>query len=149
MRPNQLYALSLPHPIVTEEPLARSVLEFTRRELFTPFGMRTLTPHDARYCGRYQGAPTLRDRAYHQGTVWPFLLGAYFDAQFRFTPEPGIADLKRVVEAFEQHLDVAGIGQISEIFDGDSPHTPRGAIAQAWSVAEIIRIFDTYSGWTP
>jgi predicted glycogen debranching enzyme len=132
IRPNQLAALAI--RMVEGERAARA-LEVVRRELLTPYGLRTLSPRDPRYHGRYEGNQESRDEAYHQGTVWPWLLGPYARALFAVhgkTPD--------LLAPFSEHLLEAGLGQISEIFDGDPPHAPRGCIAQAWSVAQLLEI---------
>jgi predicted glycogen debranching enzyme len=138
LRPNQLYALALPWPSIGPER-ARAVLATVERELLTPVGLRTLAPRDPAYRPRYEGGPAERDGAYHQGTVWPFLLGVYVCALLRFRSAAGKAAAKSLLDAFARHLAEAGVGSISEIFDAEPPHAPRGATAQAWSVAEILR----------
>jgi predicted glycogen debranching enzyme len=136
IRPNQLFAFSLPHCILNEDHRA-SVLDVVTRELLTPLGLRTLSPRDSRYQGHYDGDQASRDGAYHQGTVWPWLLGPYVRALWSVR---GRSDVSALLEPFRAHLLQAGLGQVSEIFDGDPPHAPRGCIAQAWSVAELIEI---------
>ena len=140
IRPNQLLAVSLHHSMVPR-PLALSVLATVEEHLLTPFGLRTLSPKDAAYRGRYEGGPEERDSAYHQGTVWPWLLGAYATAFRRAHGEgPKIeAAIRRLLAPLEDFLLGDGLGQIPEIFDGDAPHRPRGCMAQAWSVAELLR----------
>jgi glycogen debranching enzyme len=116
--------------------------------LWTPRGLRTLVPHDTRYHGRYQGGPWERDSAYHQGTVWPWLLGPFVDAHLLVYRDPAAA--RRFVAPLRDHLfDEACVGSVSEIFDGDAPHAPRGCIAQAWSVAEVFRAWMATSGAAP
>ena len=140
IRPNQIFAVSLPHsPLSTDRQ--RSVLRVVTERLLTPYGLRTLDPRDPRYRGRYGGSWESRDRAYHQGTVWAWLLGAYVEAYLKLEGgEPsGVERARGLLAAFDEHLMQGGLGQISEIFDGDPPHAPRGCIAQAWSVAEILR----------
>jgi predicted glycogen debranching enzyme len=140
IRPNQVIALSLRHSMVSRERGER-ILETVRRDLLTPVGLRTLSPFDPRYRGVYEGDPLQRDAAYHQGTVWPWLLGPYLTAcrrVYRDSEEARRHALDCLSE-FESHLGDAGVGQISEIFDGDFPHRPRGCIAQAWSVGELLR----------
>ncbi len=136
LRPNQIFALSLPHPPITGER-AHSVLAVCARELWTPVGMRSLAPHDPRYVGRYGGGPVQRDGAYHQGTVWTWLLGAFATAHYRAHADAAAAlDLLRGIPP---HLREACVGQVSEIMDGDAPFAARGCVAQAWGVAEVLR----------
>jgi predicted glycogen debranching enzyme len=143
VRPNQIFAVSLPFsPLDPAEQT--SVVRAVREQLLTPCGLRTLSPADPAYRGRYRGNPALRDGAYHQGTVWPWLLGAFGEAALRVAdnPEREKGDLRQYLRAFlRQHLSEAGIGTVSEVFDGDAPHRPGGCIAQAWSVAELIRLY--------
>jgi predicted glycogen debranching enzyme len=139
LRPNQLYAIGLPHALLPRDKAVR-VLDAVKRHLLTPVGLRTLAPSDPHYQGRYGGGVQARDGAYHQGTVWPFLMGIYFDAVIRLHGEEGKAAAREWLGAFAPHLEEAGLGTISEVFDGDPPHRPGGAVAQAWSVAELLRI---------
>jgi predicted glycogen debranching enzyme len=136
-RPNQLFALSLPHPILAPARW-KPVLEAVRERLLTPVGLRSLVPGHAEYKSTYFGDLRARDAAYHQGTVWAWLIGAWVDAWLRVHPDDR-AGARRFLEGFEAHLDEAGVGSVSEIFDADPPFTPRGCIAQAWSVAEVLR----------
>lgn len=138
LRPNQIFALSLPFPIAIPER-ATAVLKKIRQELYTPVGLRTLTPKHPAYQGRYVGGPRQRDGAYHQGTVWAWLLGPYISALLRFGGAEGPTDAAAAIKAIAPHLLQGCIGSVSEIFDGDAPHIPRGAFAQAWSVGEILR----------
>ena len=147
LRPNQLYALGLPHVLLPRERAVR-VLDAVRRHLLTPVGLRTLSPEHPAYHGRYAGSAAARDAAYHQGTVWPYLAGAYFDAVTRVHGEAGKAEAREWLDGFASHLEEAGVGTVSEVFDGDTPHAPGGAIAQAWSVAEILRVA-VRTGWRP
>ncbi|HWD97520.1 MAG TPA: amylo-alpha-1,6-glucosidase [Bryobacteraceae bacterium] len=143
IRPNQVIALSLGFPLI-EGDRAMQILAAIERELLTPFGLRTLAPTDPQYRGTYEGGIEQRDGGYHQGTVWPWLLGHFITAYLR-THNPGPQAVERArawLSAFEAHLSDAGLGFISEIFDGDPPHRPRGCIAQAWSVAEILRAYN-------
>jgi predicted glycogen debranching enzyme len=140
IRPNQIVALALPGCPLSREQQA-SVLKVVTEHLLTPYGLRTLSPGDGRYRRRYGGSWESRDRAYHQGTVWAWLIGPYVDALFNVegdTP-PTREKARRVLSAFDSHLAEAGLGFVSEIFDADPPHAPRGCIAQAWSVAEVLR----------
>ena len=136
LRPNQLIALSLPYKLLDDER-ARRVLRACERELLTSYGLRTLDADNPRYVGQYGGNQWQRDGAYHQGTVWPWLLGAFARAHFALN-----GDAQRAISylaPLEQHLADACIGQISEIFDADPPHVAQGCFAQAWSVAEVLR----------
>ncbi len=140
IRPNQILAVSLPHGMLSLKK-ARSVVEVVERHLLTPYGLRTLSPGDPRYRPRYEGDSWSRDGAYHQGTVWPWLLGPFLTAYLKVNrgTRAARAQAAKWLEPLEEHLHQAGLGQISEIFDGDPPHYPRGCIAQAWSVAEVLR----------
>ncbi|HEY2115325.1 MAG TPA: amylo-alpha-1,6-glucosidase, partial [Candidatus Angelobacter sp.] len=140
IRPNQIFAVSLHHSMLSPER-ARAVVEVIEKELLTPVGLRTLSPADPRYCAKYEGNQFSRDSAYHQGTVWPWLLGPFVSAYVRVNDgtAQSRARAHELLRGIEQHLTQAGLGQISEIFDADPPHHPRGCFAQAWSVAEILR----------
>jgi predicted glycogen debranching enzyme len=139
IRPNQVIAISLPNTMVTRER-ATSILNVVERELLTPRGLRTLSPSDPNYIGRYEGGPGSRDGAYHEGTVWPWLMGPYITALGKtFGRSAGQRFAAMWLEDFQHHLHEACLGQVSEIFDGDAPHAPRGCVAQAWSVAELLR----------
>jgi predicted glycogen debranching enzyme len=141
LRPNQVIALSLPSPLLDPDK-ARRALAAVERDLLTPYGLRTLSPHDPRYKGRYEGDQWHRDGAYHQGTVWPWLLGPFITVAIKYAPNKEAArkHYREYLQPLWRHLQKAGLGSISEIFDGDAPHTPRGCIAQAWSVAEVLRV---------
>jgi predicted glycogen debranching enzyme len=140
IRPNQIFAVSLPYAILSDDRAA-SVVEVVERELLTPYGLRSLSPRDARYRPQITGDSYSRDTAYHQGTVWGWLMGAFITAyvKVRDRSEESRRAAEQLFTGFREHLSEAGLGQISEIFDGDAPHTPRGCIAQAWSVAELLR----------
>ncbi|HJT17546.1 MAG TPA: amylo-alpha-1,6-glucosidase, partial [Thermoanaerobaculia bacterium] len=139
IRPNQLLAISLPFPLLSGDR-ADSVLRVCEEKLLTTAGLRTLAPDDPRYRGHMDGGVAERDGAYHQGTVWPWLLGPFVSALVRVRGDAGREEGRRLVDAMQQHLLDAGVGTISECFDGDPPHAPRGCIAQAWSVAELLRV---------
>ena len=139
IRPNQIFALSLPYPLLPKDK-ARAVLAVIEEKLLTPFGLRSLSPDDPSYRGRYEGDRVSRDTAYHQGTVWSWLLGPYADALVKTNGAVGKAKARKAVEGLFPHLQEAGLGTISEIFDGDAPHAPRGCPAQAWSVGEALRV---------
>jgi predicted glycogen debranching enzyme len=136
LRPNQLIALSLPYAVL-DDARARLVLRACERDLLTSYGLRTLDPDDPRYIAHYGGDPLQRDRAYHQGTVWPWLLGAFARVHFRLYGD--VQQAASYLAPLEQHLADACVGQISEIFDANPPHAPQGCVAQAWSVAETLR----------
>jgi predicted glycogen debranching enzyme len=136
LRPNQLLAVALPSPLL-DAARAADVVAACQRELLTPMGLRTLSPGDPAYVGRYAGGPLERDAAYHQGTVWPWLLGAFAIAHHKVHGRA--AEARALLAGIGSHLAEAGVGSVSEIFDGEAPHRPRGCIAQAWSVAEILR----------
>ncbi|CAO3421014.1 amylo-alpha-1,6-glucosidase [Azospirillum endophyticum] len=136
-RPNQIFAISLDHPVL-ERARWEPVVETVRSRLLTPVGLRSLAPGSRDYKAKYFGDLRARDAAYHQGTVWGWLIGPYVDAWLKLHPEDK-AGARRLLEGFLPHLDEAGIGTISEIFDAEAPFTPRGCISQAWSVAEVLR----------
>jgi len=136
LRPNQVMALALAYPLF-EGDRARATFEVVTSKLLTPYGLRTLSPDDARYQCVYQGDQRARDFAYHMGLVWPWLLGPYLDAHLRLGGDRAAA--RRLVDPFLAHLSDAGLGSISEIFEPEPPYRPVGCIAQAWSVAEILR----------
>jgi predicted glycogen debranching enzyme len=136
-RPNQVFAISLDHPVL-ERSRWESVLEIVRDRLLTPVGLRSLAPRHPDYKPKYYGDLRSRDAAYHQGTVWGWLIGPFVDAWLKVHPEDR-AGARLLLEGFEKHLSEACVGSISEIFDADEPYTPRGCVAQAWSVAEVLR----------
>jgi predicted glycogen debranching enzyme len=138
LRPNQVFALSLRYPVLRKEHW-QPVLEVVRRELLTPVGLRSLAPGHPDYKANYDGDVRARDAAYHQGTVWGWLIGHYIDATLRVNPDLKAA--RALLKGLEDHLEHAGVGQLSEIFDATAPFHPRGCIAQAWSVAEALRVF--------
>jgi predicted glycogen debranching enzyme len=136
LRPNQLFAVSLPQSPLNEEQ-QRAVVDVCARHLLTSYGLRSLAPDDAHYKARYGGSRYDRDAAYHQGTVWGWLVGPFILAHLRVYRDPELARL--FLEPFTHHLRQHGLGTASEIFDGDPPFTPRGCIAQAWTVGEVLR----------
>src|SRR5262249_25422183 len=140
IRTNQILAVSLPHTMLSREK-ADQVMAVVERDLLTPYGLRSLSPNDSQYCGRYEGGPSKRDGVYHQGTVWAWLMGPFITAYLKVngTGKKGREQAARWLDAFYGHLNDAGLGQVSEVFDGDGPHHPGGCIAQAWSVAELLR----------
>ena len=138
LRPNQIFAVSLPFPLL-QGAAAEPVVEAVGRALLTSYGLRSLSPDDPAYRGDYGGDPWRRDGAYHQGPVWAWLLGAYAEAHYRVYGDRAAA--LTLLQPIEHHLRDAGLGTISEILEGDAPHEPRGCIAQAWSVAEVLRVW--------
>ncbi|RPJ43716.1 MAG: glycogen debranching protein, partial [Candidatus Latescibacterota bacterium] len=136
LRPNAIFAVSLRHsPLAPERQ--KAIVDLAATRLVTPHGLRSLADDDPRYAGRYGGDRLQRDKAYHQGTVWAWLIGPFVTAHFRVYRDAALA--RTFLEPFFGHLSEHGLGSVSEIFDGDPPFTPRGCIAQAWSVAEILR----------
>jgi predicted glycogen debranching enzyme len=136
-RPNQLLAVSLRHAVLAPERW-EAVVEVARKQLLTPVGLRSLAPGHPDFKSRYFGDLRTRDAAYHQGTVWAWLIGPFIDAWLKVHPGDR-AGARRFLEGFVSQLSEAGLGTISEIFDAEPPYTPRGCIAQAWSVAEVLR----------
>ena len=136
IRPNQLFAVSLPYSVLNADRM-RAVVDTCARDLLTSYGLRSLAPQDPAYRGRYAGDSRQRDAAYHQGTVWSWLLGPFALAHFRVYGDASRA--KEFLTPMAEHLASACIGSVSEIFDGDAPHIARGCFAQAWGVAEILR----------
>ncbi len=141
LRPNQLFAISLPFALLEGER-AGAVLQIVTEKLYTPVGLRSLSPGDSRYMGIYSGDPYKRDSSYHQGTVWSWLLGPYVDALVKVQGHE--LEVKGVIDAFKQHLKEACIGSVPEILDGNAPYLPKGCVAQAWGVAEILRVIKQY-----
>jgi len=140
LRPNQILAVSLPHSMLEPER-SRQVVDVVQRELLSPLGLRTLPRSDPRYVPRYEGGVQSRDSAYHQGTVWPWLMGPFLAAFLKVNDSSPAArrQVEEWLSPFLNHLSDAGLGHISEILDAEPPHTPRGCFAQAWSVAEVLR----------
>ena len=140
-RPNQLFAISLPFPLI-EGDKAKIILQQVTDHLYTPVGLKTLPKSDAHYIPVYGGDQYHRDSSYHEGTVWSWLLGPYIDAVMKTQGTKEKA--QQVINDFKYHLNEAGIGTVSEIFDAEPPHHPRGCIAQAWGVAEVMRVIKDY-----
>lgn len=145
LRPNQVMAASLPFSPVNDE-IKKSLLNKVKDKLLTPRGLRTLSPDDKYYKGEYHGNSYTRDMAYHQGTVWPWLLGHFAEAYLKIGDKKVKEWLQSIYENFEPALTEYGIGTIAEIYDGDAPHKAKGAIAQAWSVAELLRMREMLKG---
>ncbi len=146
LRPNQIFAVSLPESPLSRER-QRQVVEACARHLLTSFGLRSLAPGHPQYQGRYAGGPPERDGAYHQGTVWGWLLGPFALAHLRAYGDPAAAGA--YLHPMAHHLADYGVGSLAEIFDGDPPFTPRGCIAQAWTVAETLRAWMEITGYRP
>jgi predicted glycogen debranching enzyme len=140
LRPNQIFALSLPFPLLPRAKAAR-VLAAVEEKLYTPVGLRTLSPDHPGYHAVYEGGQDSREAAYHQGTAWTWLLGPYLTALVRVHGAAGRRKAREVIAALEPRLAEAGVGSLSEIFDAEAPHSPRGCIARAWSVAEVLRAY--------
>jgi predicted glycogen debranching enzyme len=138
-RPNQLLAISLRHPVLSRARW-QWVLDVVRNRLLTPVGLRSLDPRHPDYKAQYFGDLRARDAAYHQGTIWGWLIGPFVDAWLRMHPDQHV-EARRFLSGLEEHLNAACIGNVSEIFDAEAPYHPRGCIAQAWSVAELLRAY--------
>ena len=143
LRPNQLFAVSLPFVLI-EGAKADAILRVVEEKLYTPVGLRSLPADDIHYVPHYGGDQWHRDSSYHEGTVWSWLLGAYVDAIVKLRATSYELLTKKVIDNFRYHLSEACIGSVSEIFDADPPHHPRGCVAQAWGVAEILRVMVDY-----
>lgn len=144
VRPNQLLAVSLPYSPLSEV-MQLAVMIKLKEELLTPRGLRSLSPADQHYCSHYGGDQTSRDRAYHQGTVWPWLLAHFAEGYLKVYKREGLALLTEIYENMAPALEEQCLYSIAEVFDGDWPHKAGGAVAQAWSVAELIRMHDVIS----
>jgi predicted glycogen debranching enzyme len=141
VRPNMVIAVSLPYSMLDKSQM-KKVLDIADKELVTPRGLRTLSPGNALYKGVCKGNQEERDNAYHQGTVWPWLYGPFCEGWLRVYGQQGVQKVKRLIYGLEAVMSEHGISTISEIYDGDPPHAPQGAISQAWSVGEVLRIID-------
>jgi glycogen debranching enzyme len=140
IRPNQIFAVSLFHGMLSLEK-SKSVVAVVERHLLTPYGLRSLAPSDPQYRGRYEGNPWNRDSAYHQGTVWPWLMGPFVTAYLQVNGRSSKTrkQASQWLAEFRRYIEDEGLGQVPEVFDGDAPHRAGGCIAQAWSVAELLR----------
>jgi predicted glycogen debranching enzyme len=152
IRPNQILAVSLPHSMLTSAQM-RSVIAVVEAHLRTPYGLRTLSPADPAYRSTYEGGPDSRDLAYHQGPVWPWLFGPFLSAYLRVNKhsEEAKEQAEQWIKSFSSLLGSYGLGQIGELADSESPFTPKGCIAQAWSVGELLRVLveDFYGHTAP
>ena len=142
IRPNQIFAVSLPNTMLPPDK-EKAIVDRVEKDLLTPFGLRSLSTDNPLYRGQYHGDAFTRDTAYHNGTAWPWLLGAYVRAYRKVHnySKKSLEDMRALLEGFDTHLETAGLGTVSEVFNGDYPHSPGGCIAQAWSVAEIFRAY--------
>jgi predicted glycogen debranching enzyme len=142
MRPNQIIAVALPKPLL-QKSKEKAVVDAVRSQLLTPYGLRTLSPKDPNYKGLYEGDLQSRDLAYHQGPAWPWLLGPFVKAYVKVSEDLNASrkEAAKFLDPMRAHLRETGLGYLSELFDGDSPWHPRGCIAQAWSVAEVLRAY--------
>jgi predicted glycogen debranching enzyme len=136
-RPNQIFAISLKHPVL-DHTRWKPVVEVVQQKLLTPVGLRSLSPDHKDYKAKYDGDLRSRDAAYHQGTVWAWLIGPFVDAWLK-VHDDNRREARRFLEGFVPHLNDACVGSIAEIFDAEAPYTARGCVAQAWSVAEVLR----------
>jgi predicted glycogen debranching enzyme len=141
VRPNMVIAVSLPFTMLDKSQM-KSILDIADKELVTSRGLRTLSPRNEFYQGQCEGNQETRDNAYHQGTVWPWLLGPFCEGWLRVYGQQGVAKVRKLVFGLEAVMSEHGISTISEIYDGDPPHSPQGTISQAWSVGEVLRIID-------
>jgi glycogen debranching enzyme len=144
LRPNQIFAVSLPYSPISQKH-GRKIITTIEKELLTPMGLRTLSPKDPSYRGRYEGGPEARDSSYHQGTVWPWLMGHYCEAYLKVAEDKKKSAkflLNYFLPIYKDHLKEYGVLSIAEIFDGDEPRRPAGCPFQAWSVGEAIRAFE-------
>ncbi|MGC1528364.1 MAG: amylo-alpha-1,6-glucosidase, partial [Phormidesmis sp.] len=139
LRPNQICAVSLAHSDLLSEQQQKQVVDVVAQRLVASYGVRSLSPVHADYKGIYGGSPLERDGAYHQGPVWGWLIGPFVQAHLKVYQNPAIA--RSFLAPMADHLNSGCVGTLSEIFDGDSPHPPRGAFAQAWTVAEVLRAY--------
>jgi len=141
IRPNMVIAVSLPYSMLDIEQM-KKILDVADKNLLTPRGLRSLSPKNPNYKGIYSGNQEQRDNAYHQGTAWPWLIGPFCEGWLRVYGNQGINKVETIIYTFEEVMSEHGISTISEIYDGDPPHAPRGAISQAWSVGEVLRIIN-------
>lgn len=139
VRPNQVLAASLPYSPLDQDR-KQKLLEVIKNELLTPKGLRTVAPKNPLYKGIYDGDQTARDSAAHQGTAWPWLLGHYAEAYLRLYRKSGVDEVRKLFSGFEEDMQVHGVGAVSELYDGDPPHYPGGALSYAWSIAELLRM---------
>lgn len=145
IRPNAIIALSLPYSMV-DENMAKMLISVALEKLYTPYGLRSLALDDKQYTGKYSGNLLERDLAYHQGTVWAWLIGPFISAVKKWCRDDELCN--KLIEPFYDRLSDCCIGTISEVFDGDAPYKPKACYAQAWSVAEVLREYLEVKGGT-
>jgi len=138
-RPNQIIALSMPYSPI-DEKAGKLILESVEKELLTPRGLRSLSPSDKNYRGKFFGNLDQRNLSYHQGMVWPWLIGHFVEASLKLRGRDGLEQAYRLYNGFEDVMQESGLSTISEVYEGDPPHKASGAISQAWNVAELIRM---------
>jgi len=148
VRPNQIFAASLPYSPINDDQ-RKGILDRVQSELLTPRGIRTLAPKNPAYKPEYTGGPDQRNLAYHQGSVFPWLLGHFAEAWLRLHEEGGVSFITKIFMGFEEVMPEHGIGTISELYDGDPPYRPSGAISQAWSVSELLRVNNLLEAMKP
>jgi predicted glycogen debranching enzyme len=148
VRPNQIFAASLPYSLLNEDQ-CKGVLDRVKSELLTPRGLRTLSPKNPDYKPEYTGGPVQRDQAYHQGSVFPWLFGHFAEAWLKLYEQSGVAFVTKYLQGFEEVMSEHGIGTVSELYDGDPPYKPSGAISQAWSVSELLRVNNMLEAMKP
>ena len=148
VRPNQVFAASLPYSLLNEDQ-CKGVLDRVKSELLTPRGLRTLSPKNPDYKPEYTGGPVQRDQAYHQGSVFPWLFGHFAEAWLKLYEQSGTAFVTKYFQGFEEVMSEHGIGTVSELYDGDPPYKPSGAISQAWSVSELLRVNNMLEAMKP
>lgn len=141
VRPNMVIAVSMPFSMLSEEEMKR-ILDIADKELVTPRGLRTLSPGNPLYKGVYRGDQEERDKAYHNGTVWPWLYGPFCEGWLRVYGKQGVQKVRKLIYGLEEVMSEHGVSTVSEIYDGDPPHAPNGAISQAWSVGEVLRVIN-------
>jgi glycogen debranching enzyme len=141
VRPNMIIAVSLPYSMLLCDQM-KKIMDIADRELVTPRGLRTLSPGNRFYKGFCSGKQDERDYSYHQGTVWPWLTGPFCEGWLKVYGKQGVHKIRKLVYGFEDVMNEHGVSTISEIYDGDPPHAPRGAISQAWSVSEVLRMIE-------
>src|SRR5690606_21831561 len=141
IRPNMIFATSLPYVMINEEQCGQ-ILETAKSKLLTTRGMRSLSPDDLAYKGYYHGDQVSRDEAYHNGTVWVWPLGHFVEGYIRLHGKSGTNFIQKIVKGFDGVMTQYGVGAVAEIYDGHPPHRPKGAISQAWSVSDLLRMMD-------